>query len=59
MPNHPYLSDGNVKTVHEGFGGCNVGYVIKLDEKAPNEYAYDTDEVLMFPCDIELVSEAV
>lgn len=28
---------------------------IKLDEKAPNTYAWETDEVLMFNVDIELI----
>jgi len=40
---HPFLSDGYVKQVIKG-----MGYIIKLDEKAPNEYAWDTDEVLAF-----------
>jgi len=44
----PILSDGYVKKVIKGFG-----YIIKLDEKAPNEYAWETDEVLAFPSDIE------
>ena len=40
---HPFLSAGSIKAVIQGFG-----YIVKLDEKAPNEYAWDTDEVLAF-----------
>jgi len=47
---HDFLSNGNIITVHEGFG-----YIVKLDEKAPNEYAWETDELLMFEEDLELV----
>lgn len=46
--NHPFLSAGSIKTVMPDFG-----YIVKLDEKAPNEYAWDTDEVLAFPSYIE------
>lgn len=28
-------------------------YTVKLDKKAPNEYAYNTDEILQFPNDVE------
>lgn len=28
-------------------------YTIKLDKKAPNEYAWNTDEILQFPNDLE------
>lgn len=45
-----FLSDGVINKVHDGFG-----YTVKLDEKAPNEYAWETDEVLMFEGDLELV----
>jgi hypothetical protein len=45
---HPFLSDGYVKKVIKDFG-----YLIKLDKKAPNEYAWETDELLSFPSDIE------
>lgn len=47
--NHDFLSDGFIKDVIEG---C---YIIKLDEKAPNEYAWDTDEALMFGINLELI----
>ena len=45
---HPFLSDGYIKQVISGLGD-----IIKLDKKAPNEYAWDTDEVIAFPSDIE------
>lgn len=44
LPNHDFLSDGYVLKVIK-----DVAYIIKLDEKAPNTYAWETDEVLMFP----------
>ena len=40
--NHPFLSDGYIKEHLNGL------FIVKLDEKAPNEYAWETDEVLMF-----------
>jgi len=49
FPDMPFLSDGYVMGVFPNFG-----YAIKLDKKAPNEYAWDTDEILAFPNDIEL-----
>ena len=49
--NHPFLSDGYIKDIIEG---C---YIIKLDEKAPNEYAYETDEVLMFGINLKLITQ--
>ncbi len=48
---HPFLSHGHIIKVVNNFG--YVVYVVKLDEKAPNEYAYNTDEVLAFSSDIE------
>ena len=45
-----FLSDGFIKRVVPG-----IGFVIKLDEKAPNAYAYDTDEVLLFSSGIEVI----
>ena len=47
----PFLSDGYVKQVV-----VNLGYIIKLDEKAPNKYAWETDEVLSFGNDIEVIT---
>ncbi len=46
---HDFLSDGYIKRFIGGMA------IVKLDEKAPNEYAYDTDEVLMFECNLELI----
>ena len=50
---HNFLSDGKVIKVVKYFG-----YVVKLDEKAPNEYAWETDEILCFPNDIEKIKES-
>jgi len=48
----PFLSDGYILKIVKG-----LGYTIKLDKKAPNEYAWDTDEVLSFGDDIEILEE--
>ena len=53
----PFLSDGYIKKVHNSFG--SIIYEIKLDEYAPNEYAWNTDEVISFGGDIELIEEGV
>jgi hypothetical protein len=48
-----FLSNGYVlKVRNSGLGG--LLYIIKTDEKAPNEYAYNTDELIAWPNDIEL-----
>lgn len=48
----PFLSNGYImKVVTSPLGGCY--YIIKTDEKAPNEYAWDTDELLAWSEDIE------
>lgn len=47
IPNHSFLSEGYVLRILDGFG-----YIIKLDKKAPNTYAWDTDEIFMFPDDV-------
>ena len=47
-----FLSNGVVKQVLKN-GGFRV-YIVKLDKKAPNEYAWNTDEVLEFGTDLEL-----
>ena len=44
IKDHDFLSDGYVLEAWEGINAC----IIKLDEKAPNSYAWETDEVLMF-----------
>ena len=48
----PFLSDGRIIKIVKG-----LGYTIKLDKKAPNEYAWETDEVLSFGDDIEILEE--
>ena len=53
LPNHDFLSDGVIIKVIKAANAC----VIKLDEKAPNTYAWETDEVLMFNVDIKLIGE--
>lgn len=47
-----FLSNGYIKKVVGG-GADFIAYIVKLDEKAPNEYAYETDEVMAFADDIE------
>ena len=47
----PFLSNGTIKKVVDGFG--SIAYIVKIDEKAPNTYAYETDELLAFPNDLE------
>lgn len=49
LPNHPFLSRGFVKSNMAGLRAS----IVKLDEQAPNEYAWNTDEVLMWWVDIE------
>ena len=51
----PFLSDGYIKEINAGITKDVRIYIIKLDEKAPNEYAYETDEVLSFGHDIEVI----
>ena len=48
----PFLSDGRIIKIVKG-----LGYTIKLDRKAPNEYAWDTDEVVSFGDDNEILEE--
>ena len=48
----PFLSDGRIIKIVKG-----LGYTIKLDKKATNEYAWDTDEVVSFGDDIEILEE--
>ena len=57
---YDFLSDGEIiKTIRYSESVDVFGYVIKLDEKAPNEYAYETDEVLLPPEDVRLLSEVI
>lgn len=51
----PFLSDGYILRIVDSFGA--PAYIIKLDEKAPNEYAWNTDEVLSFGDDIEVIND--
>lgn len=49
----PFLSNGYVlRVMNSGLGG--LLYIIKTDEKAPNTYAYNIDELVAWPNDIEL-----
>lgn len=52
----PFLSDGRIIKIHKSIFGSKA-YTVKLDRKAPNEYAWDTDEVLSFGDDIEILEE--
>ena len=47
-----FLSNGAIKKVVAGQFSA-AAYIVKLDKKAPNEYAWDTDEVLAWPNDLE------
>ena len=53
IKDHDFLSDGYVLKVLKNASAC----VIKLDEKAPNDYAWETDEVLMFNINLTKLSE--
>lgn len=46
-----FLPNGSIKKVSSS--GDFTAYIIKLDKKAPNEYAWNTDEVLAWPNDLE------
>jgi hypothetical protein len=47
---HKFLTDGVIVRVIP-----YVGYIVKLDEKAPNEYSHNTkNEVLMYANELEL-----
>ena len=49
----PFLSDGFIYKVLGN--SSDPIYVIKLDERAPNEYAWETDELISFGDDIEVI----
>ena len=49
LPSHDFLSNGVIK---ENIPSMRAT-IVKLDEKAPNEYAWNTDEVFMWWVDIE------
>ena len=44
IKDHDFLSDGYVLEVLKSINAC----IIKLDEKAPKEYSWITDEILIF-----------
>lgn len=47
----PFLPHGKIIKAAEKFGfAC---YIVKLDEKAPDDYAYGASQVLAFPDEIE------
>ena len=53
---YDFLSDGNIKEVVDSWNGAlEDAYIVKLDEKAPNKYAWNTDEVFMWAGDLELM----
>jgi len=52
LPNHDFLSNGYILRILPDDG--ITFYIIKLDVKAPNAYAWETDEVLMLQEDIKL-----
>ena len=49
----PFLPGGFIKKHVFGLGGELVGYIVKLDKKAPNQYAYNTDEIFDFPASLQ------
>lgn len=49
IPSLEFLSAGSIIRVLKGMNAA----IVKLDEKAPNEYAWETDEVLMWMTDLE------
>lgn len=50
IPSLDFLSNGEIIKTHRAMNAA----IVKLDEKAPNEYAWETDEVLMWLVDLEL-----
>jgi len=52
--NHDFLSDGYILNIFTSFG-ISV-YIVKLDLKAPNTYAWETDEVLMYAEDLKEIN---
>lgn len=49
IPSLEFLSAGSIIRILKGMNAV----IVKLDEKAPNEYAWETDEVLMWMVDLE------
>jgi hypothetical protein len=53
FPEKPLLPDGYIKKHVYGLTGELVGYFVKLDKKAPNQYAYNTDEFFEFAAQVK------
>lgn len=49
IPSLEFLSAGSIIRILKGMNAV----IVKLDEKAPNEYAWETGEVLMRMTDLE------
>jgi len=47
-----FLGEGEVQVIYP-----YLGYMVMLDKKAPNEYAWETNEVLLFAEDLELITK--
>ena len=43
-----FLPNGFIKRHVRSYNGDLVGYIVKLDRKAPNQYSYNTDEIFEF-----------
>lgn len=56
FPSMPFLSDGAIVEQFSDSSGL-LGYSVKLDRKAPNEYAYDTDLIFVFPDELEVIND--
>lgn len=52
FPDIDFLSEGYILKIIP-----HLGYIVKLDKKAPNTYAYETDEILVFADMIKLVEK--
>tara|TARA_R110002096_G_C14476946_1_gene713518 strand:- start:153 stop:353 length:201 start_codon:yes stop_codon:yes gene_type:complete len=52
LHNHSFLSDGHILQIL----GVDM-FIVKLDKKAPNEYAWETDEVVMFAHDLKVAQD--
>ena len=53
-PKLDFLSEGIVIGYYDATNGKRV-YFVKLDEKAPFSYAYDTDEVMLTAEELEAI----
>lgn len=50
----PFLSAGTIQEIVNNAPFSDT-LVIKLDEKAPNTYAWETDELISFGDDLEVI----